>query len=554
MPTPEFPAPAVVANGSSQLDLFWLWPDNTLRWRHLGGTVWGPWVNLGGMLASGPGAVAHDGQIDVFARGVDDALWARTYNGSWGSWERIDRAGMPGDVTIASAPAAVSPAAGQVLVTVRGSDDRLWQLAYDGSSWGDWQPAGLDKSTAGQAGQALALDGVDDYVDLPDDFPDATEFTFAAWVYWNGGDWWQRIFDFGQDTNSYMFLTPSQGTNTRFAIRADGGAEQILNAATPITQTEWVHVAVTLDGSTGVLYINGSAVNTQTVTLTPQDVVGENTWLGRSQYVTDPAFQGEIDEVAVFDRAMNASEIAGIYSTGWNSSSGKVLALHLDENAATHGATLADVSGQGNHGTLYTFGSSKFATAPAAATQGGQIDLFTRTRDGHLGHALYDGSTWTDWTNLEGLGVGAVYTTGATTVAPPANDALENLLLDVETGYFTGDGREQIALAYQSAAGEIQIEVYDIHDGFVPFKTADLEAPIAGTVPRITAADVDGDGTDEIGIAHLVDDASHYKVEVYDIEETAVGLGALSSWPMKAPGSTLIRRLRERSKLHLATL
>lgn len=73
VPTPELPDPAVVTTGSNQLDLFWLWPDNTLRRRHFDGAAWGGWQNLGGMLASGPGAVAHDDQIDVFARGVDEA-------------------------------------------------------------------------------------------------------------------------------------------------------------------------------------------------------------------------------------------------------------------------------------------------------------------------------------------------------------------------------------------------------------------------------------------------------------------------------------------------
>jgi len=546
VPTPEFPAPVVVASGSNQLDLFWLWPDNTLRWRHFDGATWGSWQNLGGMLASGPGAVAHDGQIDVFARGVDDALWTRTYNGSWGenshAWQRVDRAGMPGGVTIASAPAVVSPAAGRILVTVLGSDDRLWQLAYDGSSWGDWYPAGADKSTTpGRIGGALGLDGVDDYVDLPDNFPNVTGFTFAAWVYWNGGNAWQRIFDFGQDTNANMFLTPSNGTNMRFAITTGGaGAEKRLNASTPLAQNQWVHVAVTLDGSTGRLYMNGNVVDTQAITLTPQAVVGANTWLGKSQYAADPTFGGKIDEVAVFNRALSQPGIQSIYSSGWDSLSGKVLGLHLDESPATHGTTLPDVSGSGNDGKLYTFGNSKLAGAPAMIAHSGQIDLFARTTDGHLGHALFEGSTWTDWANFVGLSIGAVYNTGATTVTPPGNDALENLLLDVETGYFTGDGREQIVLAYQSAAG-IRIEVYDVQNGFNPYKIAELAAPIAGAVPRITAADVDagtvnGDGTDEIGIAHLVSDAYHYQVEIYNvILADGSGMGNLVKMPNASP-------------------
>ena len=119
---------------------------------------------------------------------------------SSGAWQRVDRPGMPAGVTIASAPAVVSPAAGRILVTVRGSDGGLWQLAYDGSSWGNWNRVGPNKSTSGQAGQALGLDGVDDYVDLPDNLSNVTQFTFAAWVYWNGGQPWQRIFDFGRDT------------------------------------------------------------------------------------------------------------------------------------------------------------------------------------------------------------------------------------------------------------------------------------------------------------------------------------------------------------------
>ena len=57
-----------------------------------------------------------------------------------------------------------------------------------------------------------------------------TNFTIAAWVYWNGGNAWQRIFDFGNDTTQYMFLTPGSGSGTlRFAITTNGGgAEQIL--------------------------------------------------------------------------------------------------------------------------------------------------------------------------------------------------------------------------------------------------------------------------------------------------------------------------------------
>jgi PKD repeat protein len=141
--TPELPAPAVVARGN-QLDLFRLGPDNTLRWQHSDdGSTWGDWQSLGGMLGSGPGAVSWGpDHMQVFARGVDEALWHRTYDGSWGPWQRLELDGMDQGVTIASAQTAVSPGSGQIRVYVRGSDDMPYWVDYTAGSWGSWQKGG----------------------------------------------------------------------------------------------------------------------------------------------------------------------------------------------------------------------------------------------------------------------------------------------------------------------------------------------------------------------------------------------------------------------------
>ncbi len=36
--------------------------------------------------------------------------------------------------------------------------------------------------------QAIVLDGANSYVQLPANIAKGSAFTFAAWVYWNGGD------------------------------------------------------------------------------------------------------------------------------------------------------------------------------------------------------------------------------------------------------------------------------------------------------------------------------------------------------------------------------
>src|SRR5690606_10653455 len=60
----------------------------------------------------------------------------------------------------------------------------------------------------GKIGQAVDLDGSDDYIDLPDPIGRTAETTIATWVNWDGGGDWQRIFDFGTGTMQYLFLTP----------------------------------------------------------------------------------------------------------------------------------------------------------------------------------------------------------------------------------------------------------------------------------------------------------------------------------------------------------
>ena len=92
------------------------------------------------------------------------------------------------------------------------------------------------------------LNGTNPYMTLPNSITsNLSDFTVATWVCWNGGSNWQRVFDFGSGTTTYMFLSPKNGANgrLRFAITTSGGGgEKIIdsNAAFPVGG--WHHVAV----------------------------------------------------------------------------------------------------------------------------------------------------------------------------------------------------------------------------------------------------------------------------------------------------------------------
>ncbi len=168
----------------------------------------------------------------------------------------------------------------------------------------------------GYAGQALVLNGTNAYVDLPIGtlISSLTDTTVATHVYFAGGNGaWQRIFDFGSGTSSYMFLCPRQGTagNMRFGIRSATVNEQIVNSPGVMT-VGWHHAAVAIDSQamTITLYVDGERIVSGATALLPKDL-GNTTqnWIGRSQYAADAYFFGSVDDFRIYNRALSAAEV-----------------------------------------------------------------------------------------------------------------------------------------------------------------------------------------------------------------------------------------------------
>ncbi len=149
---------------------------------------------------------------------------------------------------------------------------------------------------------ALIEPGVAEYEDI----------TISVWVYWAGGDNWQRILDFGNGVGQYMFLSPNAaGTNLRFVISA-GGEQNVQTGLMPTG--EWTQVTVTLNGDTARMYVNGELEATNTVfTLNPIQVNMATNFIADSQYVADPYFNGLVDDLKIYNYARTTQQIADDY-------------------------------------------------------------------------------------------------------------------------------------------------------------------------------------------------------------------------------------------------
>ena len=199
-----------------------------------------------------------------------------------------------------------------------GSSARYSFNGHTHDEWGNGQDAmrvGAPVFTAGKSGEAIALNGATDYLQLSPRLGDSGDWSFAGWIYWNGGADWQRVFDFGDDTTHHLFLTPSSSANTlRFGIE-NGGTQQQLNAPA-LPAGVWTHVAVTIAGSTGKLFVNGVPVATNTaMTINPDDVGTKFNFLGKSRFAGNPLFSGRFDDFRFISSALTDAGVAAIVST-----------------------------------------------------------------------------------------------------------------------------------------------------------------------------------------------------------------------------------------------
>lgn len=219
----------------------------------------------------------------------------------------IDRSA---NVSAMSEPATASPTAQKTLVA-------SWQME------GDLHDATVNMmdATCSTAPRFMSEHRVGDsalrlsnnYLRLPYEVGDMDEFTIAMWVKWtNASNNWTRLFDFGNGTSNYMFLTPSNGSNMRFAIK-NGGEEQTVDANGKLQGNKWHHVAVTMGEGNVTLWVDGEAVgSSSSVTIKPSDIRPVLNYIGRSQFDADPLFSGLIDDIRLYNYPLTAQELQSV--------------------------------------------------------------------------------------------------------------------------------------------------------------------------------------------------------------------------------------------------
>ena len=175
----------------------------------------------------------------------------------------------------------------------------------------------------GKLNGALAFDGQDDYVEIPynKSLNIAYGFTVSAWV---KGDTFldQRTIINGSETRNgpYLLQTLNDGI-AEMALDLSLGWI-VIQSAIRLTEGQFRHIAATYeygwDGGSMKMYINGQLQDTSPLNGTPQGIVfslpEEKLIIGQRQ--GSCFFDGVIDELLIYRRALSAEEIQQLYMHG----------------------------------------------------------------------------------------------------------------------------------------------------------------------------------------------------------------------------------------------
>ena len=187
-----------------------------------------------------------------------------------------------------------------------------------GAAKGDPGPRPADFLGFDSNNRAATFDGVGDWVDTRNQFlQNRAAFTLEYWVKpartnSDGTVWPNRVGILGQnDAIEYGFITP--GT---IQIWTPGGGS--LDTVYPYPDGEWHHVATIADGKNLKNYFDGVLVGTGGSATGNYGAADFNVHIGGGGVFDGSGnwFTGQIDEVAIFDRAIPADRVAAHFKAG----------------------------------------------------------------------------------------------------------------------------------------------------------------------------------------------------------------------------------------------
>ena len=173
---------------------------------------------------------------------------------------------------------------------------------------------------SGEVGQAFSFDGSTGYVEVPENDLWAfgtNSFTIELWANWNVAPEGYSIFignDEGGGEYTRKWIFSLVGGLLEFTIQSPPLSPVFLVQA-PFTPSvnQWYHLGVVRNGNVFTVFLNGVAVGSEANSI---PIAHANAPLTIGQTEGLGYFNGKLDEVSIYNRALGSNEIAAMYNAG----------------------------------------------------------------------------------------------------------------------------------------------------------------------------------------------------------------------------------------------
>jgi streptogramin lyase len=275
--------------------------------------------------------------------GPTSALGQTAENLAWETTQRVLLEGLSCDQTYVLAASSEDPSGNassgylHLFTTLPCGSDRAleahWRFeegggteASDSSGGGStgtllgplWRAETVDGSEF-----ALDFDGSDDFVDVGALDVEGQALTIAVWMKPDSftgpardGRLVSKSVGTSDDDHFWMLSTFADGDDTRlrFRVRAGGTTKTLVATSGNVTPGDWIHAAAVYDGSEMRLYQNGIGVGVGSKQGVLDTNPGVAVAIGNQPLgAGSKPFDGLIDEVQIYSRALSPAEIIALY-------------------------------------------------------------------------------------------------------------------------------------------------------------------------------------------------------------------------------------------------
>ena len=200
-------------------------------------------------------------------------------------------------------------------------DEGSGTIAYDSSVNGnDGSLINGPTWTTGKIGGALIFDGVNDFVDMGNsqELNLVNSVTISVWFISNKKDALQWILGKNRDINGGYHLLLDTNNYFQGKVNAAQGKSQATSAEQFQVNSEWIHAIFSYDAQSGGQLFRNGVIHGSNSQANGSIISGEVTNLnvGRHEYNGIYRFQGLIDDVRIYDRALSAEEVQALYNLG----------------------------------------------------------------------------------------------------------------------------------------------------------------------------------------------------------------------------------------------